>query len=80
MRSSQLQEEWGGKEPGGGMKSGPEWMEGSDGEAGCQVSPERSCRAQGPQEEVGFFLSAVGSHCTKRLKAKQEVERCSDLH
>lgn len=80
MRSSQLQKEWEGKEPGGGMESGPGWMEGSDGEAGCQIIPERSFGARGPQEEVGLFSEAMGSHCTKRLKAKQGVERCSDLH
>lgn len=35
-------------------------MEGSDGKAWCLTSPERSCRAQGPQEEVGFYSEYNG--------------------
>lgn len=59
MRSSHYRKSGGGRKPGGGVERA-RMMEGSDGKAWCLTSPEPSCRAQGPQEEVGFYSEYNG--------------------
>lgn len=57
-------------------------MEGSDGDhtSWCQMSPEPSCRAGGPQEEVGLYCERSGEPSKDWKGAEGWGERCSALH